>query len=164
VRALVEGGIDREGLRGSMPAGAARNAVDCALLDLEAKTGGRSASAILGMGGLEPVITAYTLSLGTPDAMHEAARNAAHRPLLKIKLGGPGDEARLAAVRGGAPTSRIIVDANEGWSVDVWDANMAACVAAHVTLIEQPLPADADDALRDLPRPVPVCADESAHT
>ncbi len=164
IRGDIEAGLDREGLLSALPAGAARNAVDCALLDLEAKASGRPAAAILGMGGLEPAVTAYTLSLGTPEAMHEAARAARHRPLLKIKLGGAGDDERLRAVRRGAPESRIIIDANEGWSPDLWDLNMAAAVAARVSLIEQPLPAGADDALAGLPHPIPVCADESAHT
>jgi L-alanine-DL-glutamate epimerase-like enolase superfamily enzyme len=119
---------------------------------------------LLGLGGPGPLITAYTLSLGTPESMHAAAKAAASRPLLKIKLGGGGDGERLAAVREGAPGARIIVDANEGWTVGQWDAAMAACVETGVALIEQPLPASADQALADLPRPVPVCADESAHT
>jgi L-alanine-DL-glutamate epimerase-like enolase superfamily enzyme len=164
VRDIVEGGVDRDGLCTDIAEGAARNALDCALLDLEAKTAGCSAASILGLGALEPVVTAYTLSLGSPEAMHQAARAAAARPLLKIKLGGAGDDERLAAVRSGAPDAWIIVDANEGWSEDLWDVNMAACLRAGVTLIEQPLPAGADDALADLPHPVPICADESAHS
>lgn len=162
-RAAIEAGIDRDRLRGLMPAGAARNAIDCALLDLEAKAAGRRASDLLGIGALEPVVTAYTLSLGTPEAMHAAARAAAHRPLLKIKLGGVGDVERLAAVRAGAPDARIIVDANEGWRPEVFDDMMAACLAHGVALIEQPLPTDRDTVLATRPRPVPVCADESAH-
>jgi L-alanine-DL-glutamate epimerase-like enolase superfamily enzyme len=134
-------GLDREGLCAAMPAGAARNALDCALLDLEAKQSGRSAAAILGVGPLRPLVTAYTLSLDTPAAMEAAARAAAHRPLLKVKLGGAGDPERIAAVRRGAPGARLIVDANEAWAVEDFAANIAACAAAGVELIEQPLPA-----------------------
>jgi L-alanine-DL-glutamate epimerase-like enolase superfamily enzyme len=164
IRPDVEAGLDRFELLSAMPAGAARNALDCALIDLEAKATGTGAAALLGLDGPEPLITAYTLSLGSPESMNAAARAAAHRPLLKIKLGGAAPPERLAAVRAGAPGARIIVDANEGWTVDLWDEAMSACVSAGVTLIEQPLPADADDALARLPRPVPVCADETAHT
>lgn len=163
IRAVVEAGLGRDALLTTLPPGAARNAVDCALIDLEAKLSGRSAAEVLGVGAPEPVVTAYTLSLGTPEAMRAAAAAEARRPLLKVKLGGDGDDARLAAVRDGAPDARIIVDANEGWTPALWQRNMAACVAAGVCLIEQPLPADADEALADLPHDVPVCADESAH-
>ncbi len=159
----IGGGLDREGLRAAMPAGAARNALDCALLDLEAKRSGRSAAAILGLGPLRPLVTAYTLSLDTPEAMEAAAREAAHRPLLKVKLGGAGDPARIAAVRRGAPGARLIVDANEAWDVGGLAANITACAAAGVELIEQPLPAGGDDALAAIPHPVPICADESMH-
>ncbi|MBN9024264.1 MAG: dipeptide epimerase [Rhizobiales bacterium] len=154
---------DREALRAAMPPGAARNAVDCALWDLEAKTSGVPVAARLGLTAPRALVTAYTLSLGTPDSMEEAARIAAHRPLLKVKLGGDGDRERIAAVRRGAPESRIIVDANEAWSPENFDANMGACVAAGVELIEQPLPAGGDELLRHADRPVPVCADESLH-
>lgn len=163
-RTVIESGIDRAMLKRTMPAGAARNAVDCALVDLEAKRAGTSAARLLGLGTPEPVVTAYTLSLDAPEAMHAAARAAAARPVLKIKLGGGGDVARLAAVRAGAPDSALIVDANEGWSPETFQTMMAACVEAGVALIEQPLPANADEALAGLARPVPVCADESAHT
>jgi L-alanine-DL-glutamate epimerase-like enolase superfamily enzyme len=163
-RTLIEESCTREMLRRVMPAGAARNAVDCALIDLEAKLAGVSAARILGLATPEPVITAFTLSLGTPETMHAAAAAAAARPLLKIKLGGTGDVERLRAVRAGAPASRLIVDANEGWSPDTFASMMGACVEAGVTLIEQPLPAGADDVLGRLDRPVPCCADESAHT
>ena len=154
---------DREALRQAMPPGAARNAIDCALWDLEAKQTGVSVASQLGIAAPRALVTAYTLSLGTPESMEEAARTAAHRPLLKVKLGGDGDRARIAAVRRGAPSSRIIVDANEAWSASDFDANMRACVEAGVELIEQPLPAGKDDMLRHADRPVPVCADESLH-
>ncbi|WP_181707454.1 N-acetyl-D-Glu racemase DgcA [Chthonobacter rhizosphaerae] len=163
-RPAVEAGMTRHELRLAMPAGAARNAVDCALLDLEAKAAGTTAAALLGLGTLEPVVTAYTLSLDAPDAMRAAAAVASARPLLKIKLGGEGDVERLRAVRAGAPRSRIIVDANEGWTPEAWPALSAACLEAGVALIEQPFPDGDDDVLAGLDRPVPVCADESAHT
>lgn len=162
--AAIAGGIDRDALRNAMPAGAARNALDCALIDLEAKLSGRSAAAVLGLAEPEPFITAYTLSLGTADAMADAARAARDRPLIKVKLGGAGDADRIRAVRANAPEARLIVDANEAWTDALFDENMTACVAAGVELVEQPLPADADGALATLERPVPVCADESVHT
>jgi len=154
---------ERESLRAAMPPGAARNAIDCALWDLEAKQSGRTVAERLGLAAPQPLVTAYTLSLGTPDSMEQAARRAASRPLLKVKLGGDGDRERIAAVRRGAPESRIIVDANEGWAAANFDANMRACVEAGVELIEQPLPAGKDDLLRHADRPVAVCADESLH-
>ena len=160
---VLAGGIDRVALARLMPAGAARNALDCALLDLEAKRSGRRAWEILGLPAPVPATTAYTLSLGTPESMGEAARKAAARPLLKVKLGGDGDPERIAAVRDGAPDSRLIVDANEAWRPSNVEANLAACLAAGVALIEQPLPAGEDALLADIPHPVPVCADESLH-
>jgi L-alanine-DL-glutamate epimerase-like enolase superfamily enzyme len=159
----IGAGLDRDGLRAAMPAGAARNAIDCALLDLEAKRTGRRAAEILGLAPLRPLVTAYTLSLGPPEAMEAAARGAAHRPLLKVKLGGAGDVERIAAVRRGAPDSRLVVDANEAWSVADLAANIAACAAAGVELIEQPLPAGEDEALAGFRHDVPICADESMH-
>jgi L-alanine-DL-glutamate epimerase-like enolase superfamily enzyme len=162
-RSAVEAGLDRQGLQASMPPGAARTAIDCALWDLEAKLAGRRAWEVAGIPAPEPVTTAFTLSLGTPEAMRTAAAAAAHRPLLKVKLGTEDDAARIAAVREGAPTSRLIVDANEGWRADNLTPNMAACRLAGVELIEQPLPAPEDEALAGLDRPVPVCADESLH-
>ena len=159
----VGAGLTRQELATRMPAGAARNALDCALWDLEAKRAGEPAWQRAGLARPRPLITAYTLSLGTPEAMHEAARKAAHRPLLKVKLGGDGDAERIAAVREGAPGARLIVDANEGWSTADIEPMLAACAAAGVELVEQPLPADADEVLAAIARPVVVCADESAH-
>ncbi len=159
----IAAGLDRGALQGELPAGAARNAIDCALWDLEAKCAGCRAWTLAGMTSVSPVETAYTLSLGTPEAMAVAAA-AAHRPLLKVKLGGPGDPARIAAIRAAAPDARLIVDANEAWSVRDFEKNMAACAAAGVVLVEQPLPAGNDAALAALSAPVPVCADESLHT
>ncbi len=159
----VAAGIDRETLRRAMPAGAARNAIDCALFDLEAKIAGRSAAAIAGLPPPRPLVTAYTLSLDTPEAMGRAAAAASARPLLKVKLGGAGDPARIAAVRAGAPGARLVVDANESWTTADLAANVAACAEAGVELIEQPLPAGEDAALAAIARPVPICADESHH-
>lgn len=161
---IISNGADRLAVNQAMPAGAARNAVDCALWDLEAKRTGISAFKTAGFAPLRPVVTAYTLSLGTPDEMGAAARAASARPVLKIKVGGDGDIERLAAVRGGAPDARIIVDANEGWTDSTIEANLAACHAYGVALVEQPLPAGKDAILDTIEHPVPVCADESVHT
>jgi len=156
-------GLDRLGLQTSMPAGAARNALDCALIDLEAKTAGRRAWDLLGRPAPQACTTAYTISLGTPEAMAEATAKAARRPLLKIKLGGDGDGMRIAAVRKAAPNSELIVDANEAWTPEIYTALAPQLAALGVELIEQPLPAGADAPLAGLARPVPVCADESCH-
>ncbi|WP_132254683.1 N-acetyl-D-Glu racemase DgcA [Methylobacterium segetis] len=159
----VASGLTRTDLLERMPAGAARNALDCALFDLEAKLAGRPAWEIAGLSAPGPATTAYTLSLGSPESMEAAARAAAHRPLLKVKLGGEGDPERIAAVRRGAPEARLIVDANEAWRESTIAANLAACVEAGIGLIEQPLPAGEDDLLARIPRPIPICADESLH-
>jgi L-alanine-DL-glutamate epimerase-like enolase superfamily enzyme len=159
----VAQGLDRETLAHALPAGAARNGLDCALIDLEAKRAGRPARACLGLAPPQPRLTAYTISFGTPEAMAAAAAAAAVRPLLKVKLGGAGDPDRIAAVRRAAPGAELIVDANEGWNAGNLAANLAACAAAGVTLVEQPLPAAADEALATIARPIPVCADESVH-
>ena len=156
-------GMDRLGLQAAMRPGAARNALDCALVDLEAKVAGRRAWDLFGRQPPQVCTTAYTISLGTPEAMAEATANAAHRPLLKIKLGGDGDGARIAAVRKAAPKSELIVDANEAWTPDDLARNLAACADAGVTLVEQPLPAGKDEALARIKRPLSVCADESVH-
>ncbi len=156
-------GLDRHDLLDALPPGAARNAVDCALWDLEAKRGGSAAWKLAGVAAPGPLTTAYTLSLGTPETMAAAARDNAHRPLLKIKLGGEGDLERVEAVRRNAPRARLIVDANEAWSLDRLEPYLAAMAALDVALVEQPLPAGDDDALAAIDRPVPVCADESCH-
>ncbi|WP_181702335.1 N-acetyl-D-Glu racemase DgcA [Chthonobacter albigriseus] len=164
VRPMIMAGASRQELLALMPAGAARNAIDCALIDLEAKASGMPAATLVGLAAPEPRITAFTLSLGTPDVMRAAAEAASDRPILKIKLGGgPEDIARLQAVRAGAPDAEIVVDANEGWTVETFPAAMEACAAAGVTLIEQPLPAGDDGWLEGKRFPVPLCADESAH-
>ncbi|HEV7881483.1 N-acetyl-D-Glu racemase DgcA [Bradyrhizobium sp.] len=159
----LRGGLDRRGLQGAVPAGAARNALDCALLDLEAKIGGQRAWELLGRPAPRPCTTAFTISLGTPEAMAAAAAKASDRPLLKIKLGGDGDGDRIAAVRKQAPESELIVDANEAWTPANLEQNLAACEAVGVTLIEQPLPAGQDGLLARIRRPVAICADESVH-
>jgi len=163
MRDAIASGLDRDALQTAMPPGAARNALDCALLDLEAKRSGRRIWDLLGRRAPEPCVTAYTISLSTPDIMAKAAAKAAHRPLLKIKLGGEGDPARIAAVRAAAPQSQFIVDANESWTEANLEANLAACAAAGVTLVEQPLPAGRDEVLASMARPLAVCADESVH-
>jgi L-alanine-DL-glutamate epimerase-like enolase superfamily enzyme len=157
-------GLTRDELHRVMARGAGRNAVDCALWDLEAKMTGIPVWKLASLAEPKHLTTAYSLSLDTPDAMGDAARKNAHRPLLKLKLGGTGDDvARVAAVRKGAPDAMLIVDANEGWTPDnVLDmANKLAPFG--VAMIEQPLPAKADEALRGLLTPIPFCADESAH-
>jgi len=156
-------GLTRASLAEHLPAGAARNALDCALWDLEAKRAGCRAWELAGLAAPGPEITAYTLSLGEPAAMREQAARHAHRPLLKIKLGTPDDMPRLEAVRAGAPESTIIIDANEGWSAEVYADLAPHLQRLGVALVEQPLPAGQDEALEGLARPVPVCADESAH-
>jgi L-alanine-DL-glutamate epimerase-like enolase superfamily enzyme len=141
---------------------AARNALDCALWDWTCKATNTSAWKRAGLAEPQPLITAYTISLGDAADMASAAASA-QRPLLKLKLGRPGDEARLHAVREAVPDTRLIVDANEGWSEDVLPAMLRACRDTGVELVEQPLPAGADDALKGLGRDCLICADESAH-
>ncbi len=155
--------VTRDGLYDLLGAGAARNAVDCALWDLEAKRAGKRVWDLIGAPAPKPCITAFTLSLDTPENMKLAAAKHAHRPLLKIKLGTPDDMARLEAVRAGAPNSTIIVDANEGWTADVYSDLAPHLLRLGVTMVEQPLPAGADDMLAEIDRPLPVCADESCH-
>jgi L-alanine-DL-glutamate epimerase-like enolase superfamily enzyme len=158
------GAGDRQALRRAMAAGAARNALDCALWDWEAKKSGAPAWRLAGLAEMRPVVTAYTLSLADPQTVGEAARLNADRPLLKLKLGGDGDPARIRAARAAAPAARLIVDANEAWREANFVDNMRACAEAGVELIEQPLPAEADELLRHARHPVPICADESLHT
>ena len=156
-------GISRQDLQDALPAGAARNAVDCALWDLAAKQTGTPVWQLAGLSAPRPMITAYTLSLDTPENMRAEAAKHAHRPLLKIKLGTPDDMARLEAVREGAPKSPIIVDANEGWTAEVYADLAPHLLRLGVQMVEQPLPAGSDDMLGEIERPLPVCADESCH-
>jgi len=162
-RGAIENGLERADIARHVAPKAARNALDCALWDLEAKRAGKPVWQLAGIAEPTPVVTAYTLSLDTPEAMAKAAANAADRPLLKLKLGREGDEERIDAIRQAAPKARLIVDANEGWSEAVLPRMLAACAKAQIELVEQPLPASADDALRDIDRKVVICADESAH-
>ncbi|WP_370251156.1 N-acetyl-D-Glu racemase DgcA [Nioella sp.] len=162
IKGLPEG-ISRQDLQDALPAGAARNAVDCALWDLAAKQTGAPVWQLAGLPAPRPLITAYTLSLDTPENMRAEAAKHAHRPLLKIKLGTPDDMARLEAVREGAPRSPIIVDANEGWTAEVYADLAPHLLRLGVQMVEQPLPAGSDDMLAEIERPLPVCADESCH-
>ena len=163
IEGLSEAALTRESLQALLPAGAARNAVDCALWDLEAKAARRRVWDLAGLSAPGPEITAYTLSLAAPEEMQRQAAKHAHRPLLKIKLGGEGDMARLEAVRRGAPRAAIIVDANEGWSAEEYSELAPHMVRLGVKMVEQPLPAKADDMLGEIARPLPVCADEACH-
>ncbi|MEQ1712089.1 MAG: N-acetyl-D-Glu racemase DgcA [Hyphomicrobium sp.] len=154
---------DRGRLSVALPAGAARNALDCALWDLEAKESGIAASRRAGCDAVRPVETCFTLSLGEPAAMAAKAASVPHLKLLKLKLGGLGDDARMAAVRAARPDARLVADANEAWTPDMLLPLLTAARDAGVELVEQPLSAGDDDALATIVRPVPVCADESAH-
>lgn len=159
------GALDsREALAATLPPGAARNALDCALWDLEAKTAGVAAAMRAGYAAPAAVETCFTLSLDTPEAMAEAAQACPRHTLLKLKLGGEGDAARMAAVRQARPDARLVADANEAWTAEMLVPLLDAAAVLNFELIEQPLPAGADDALESLSRAVPVCADESAHT
>jgi len=160
----IEAGITRADVTRLVAPRAARNALDCALWDLEAKRTGNRVWQLAGLAEPRPLVTAYTISFGAPEAMGAAAAQAASRPLLKLKLGGAGDIKRLEAVRSAAPQARLIVDGNEGCSSETLSQLMAAARRLGVELIEQPLPAGSDEALRQVKeRPVPICADESAH-
>jgi L-alanine-DL-glutamate epimerase-like enolase superfamily enzyme len=156
-------GISRQDLQTALPPGAARNAVDCALWDLAAKQSGHRVWDLLNRPEPTPAITAFTLSLDTPEAMRAQAAENAHRPVLKIKLGTPDDMPRLEAVRQGAPRPTILIDANEGWTPEVYADLAPHLIRLGVALVEQPLPAGQDDMLAEIARPLPVCADESCH-
>jgi L-alanine-DL-glutamate epimerase-like enolase superfamily enzyme len=159
----VPEGVTRHSLHGLLPPGAARNAVDCALWDWQAKHDGRPAWALAGLPAPGPVCTAFTLSLAAPEVMRAAARRNAHRPLLKVKLGTEADMPRIEAVREGAPNATLIIDANEGWTPDVYAELAPHLLRLGVALVEQPLPAGQDGMLAEIARPLPVCADESCH-
>ena len=161
--APIAGGLDRSGLQTALPAGAARNAVDCAFWDLAAKQQGQPVWHLAGLAPPAAAVTAFTLGLDSPAAMAVAARAEASRPLLKLKLADGDDLARVEAVRKNAPQARLIVDANEAWTPALYAELAPALAALGVVLLEQPLPADADAVLADLAHPVPVCADESCH-
>lgn len=160
----ITSGIGRNQLMGFMKPGAARNAVDCALWDLDAKRSGIRVAERLGLKSPSALETAFTLSMSTPEAMAAQAYENRMRPLLKVKIGGEGDMERIRAVRRAAPDSRLILDANEGWTEHNIAENLAAAAGLDVALIEQPLPAGRDSILAEIARPVPICADESVHT
>ncbi|MBX4898086.1 N-acetyl-D-Glu racemase DgcA [Rhizobium bangladeshense] len=162
-RPLVESGISRDDLLSAMPPGAARNAVDCALWDLEAKRTGQAVAARLGLTALKPLTTAYTISLGEPEVMAAQAREHADRALLKVKVGTGDDESRIRAVRAAAPDAAIVLDANEGWPEAALERHLQIAAEAGVALVEQPLPAGRDALLAEIRRPLLVCADESVH-
>lgn len=155
---------DRLALLQTVPAGSARNAIDCALWDLEAKRTGAAAARRAGLETLAPVETCYTLSLASPAAMAAKALSVPHLKLLKLKLGGDGDPERMTAVRQARPDARIVADANEAWTVEMLEPFLTAAHRAGLELIEQPLHAQNDAALRGIPHLVPICADESVHT
>ena len=155
---------DRDRLRVEMPAGAARNAIDCALWDLEAKRAGKRAWDIAGLAAPAPLTTVYTLGVDTPDAMAASAAENASRPMLKLKMTGDGaDLARVEAIHAVAPAATLVVDANEGWTPEIYADLAPKFAGLGVVMIEQPLPAADDSGLIGLERPVPVCADESCH-
>ncbi|MBY3117217.1 N-acetyl-D-Glu racemase DgcA [Rhizobium laguerreae] len=162
-RPLIEAGISRRDLLSAMPPGAARNAVDCALWDLEAKRTGDSVAARLGLSAPQPLTTAITISLGEPEVMAARAREHAGRALLKVKVGTGDDESRIRAVRAAAPDAEIILDANEGWPEAVLERHLHIAAEAGIALVEQPLPAGRDGLLAEIRRPLLVCADESVH-
>jgi L-Ala-D/L-Glu epimerase len=163
VRPAIEAGTERVILQTLLPPGAARNAIDCALWDLAAKRSRVPAHVLAGVAPPVPVTTAFTISVGTPEEMAQAAALARARPLLKIKLAGEGDAARLVAVRAAAPDATLIADANEAWEEADLERNLEACAATGVALVEQPLPAGQDAALAKIEHIVPICADESVH-
>ncbi len=163
MRPAIAHGMGRAGLQDAMRPGAARNALDCAFWDLEAKRSGLPVHELAGLPAPRPVVTAFTISLDSPQAMAGAAAHASSRPLMKVKLGSEGVIERIRAVRNAAPHAELVVDANEAWDRASLAANLAACAQAGVSMVEQPLPAGEDEALASLPHPVPVCADESAH-
>ncbi|MGF1529178.1 MAG: N-acetyl-D-Glu racemase DgcA [Candidatus Competibacterales bacterium] len=165
LKPALEAGLERDELQGRLPAGAARNAVDCALWDLAAKSTGQRVWQLVGLSPPKPLISAYTLAIDSPEAMAAAAKDHTHRPLLKVKLAGDdADRARVAAVHTAVPEAQLIIDANESWTPSRYLELAPSLAELGVVLIEQPLPADRDAPLAELPHPVPVCADESCHT
>lgn len=162
-RPLIEAGISRDDLQSAMAPGAARNAVDCALWDLEAKLTGAAVAATIGLAAAKPLTTAYTISLGEPEVMAAQAREHAGRALLKVKVGTGDDESRIRAVRAAAPSAAIILDANEGWPEEALEHHLRISAEMNIALVEQPLPTGKDEMLAVIKRPVIVCADESVH-
>lgn len=164
MKAAITSGLNRDTLQSALPPGAARNALDCAFWDMDAKRAYCSVVELAGLGAVTPIVTAFTLDFDTPGKMAEQAAANRTRPLLKLELWGDAVVERVQAVRQAAPTARIIVDANESWTEAQLSEFMPALSDLRVELIEQPLPADSDDALRRLERPIPLCADESCRT
>lgn len=164
MKGAVFSGLNRETLQSALPPGAARNALDCAFWDMDAKRAYRSVAELAGLDAVTPVVTAFTLAFDAPDRMAEIAAANRTRSLLKLELGGDGDVERVRAVRHAAPAARLIVDANESWNERQLSEFITALADCRVQLIEQPLPADADDALAWLESPIPICADESCRT
>src|SRR5262245_3844619 len=162
-RQIIEQGIDRKEISSLLAPKAARNALDCALWDLACKRSGKRIWELLGQQEPQELVTAFTISLDTAERMAVAASTAADKPLLKLKMGGSGDVERTRELRQAAQEARLIVAGNEGWTPSELPVLLDACAEAGVEMIEQPLPADRDDALRGLNRVVPLCADESAH-
>ncbi|GAL11006.1 muconate cycloisomerase [Vibrio astriarenae] len=158
----LEAGMSRGALQEALPSASARNAIDCAMWDLECKIKGCTIWQLLGIEP-QPLETAYTISLASPQVMEKSASDNSFRPLLKVKLGGGEDIARLKAVRKGAPESKIIIDANEAWTSELYQQLLPELVELDIAMIEQPFPSDNDEALSFLPRPIPICADESCH-
>jgi len=160
-RGAIAEGLSRRELLTRMPRGAARNALDCALWDLEAKKSGVPVWKLAGLAEPRTLVTAFTISLAAPERMEADAHAAAHLPLLKLKLAGEGDEERVAAVRRGAPHARLIVDANEAWTGRDIAAEAARLAPYGVELIEQPVKAGQDALLDGVVSPIPFAADES---
>jgi L-alanine-DL-glutamate epimerase-like enolase superfamily enzyme len=164
MKGAVFSGLNRDTLQSALPPGAARNALDCAFWDIDAKRTYSSVAELAGLGAMTPLVTAFTVNFDTPDRMAERAAANRTRPLLRLELGGDGDVERVQAVRQAAPTARLIVDANESWNEAQLGAFMPALSDCRIQLIEQPLPAAADDALVRLDTPIAICADESCRT
>ena len=160
-----ENNLDRQRLQKLLPASAARNALDCALWDLESKISSKRVWELANIPVISEVVTSFTISLDTPKKMGAAAKASSTSPILKLKLGGDSsDLASVKAAREAAPSSRLIIDANESWSAEHYEEIVPALKKLGIELIEQPFPADADEVLESLDHPIPVCADESCHT
>ena len=159
----LDEGLNRLELQKALPPGAARNALDCAFWDLEAKQQGVRIWTLLGLEPPSDITTAFTLSLDTPQTMLVAAKKNADQALLKIKLGGPEDLDCVRAVRRGAPKARLILDANEGWTPESYAELIPDLLPLDIEMIEQPFAADDDSTLLEIERPIPICADESCH-
>jgi len=171
-RKELENGISRNEIQSMMPKGAARNAVDCAMWDLEAKMANKRVwelsefskhLQIDNLGKPKIVTTVYSIGLDTPKKMGYLAKKNSKRPILKIKLTGDGDLERLNSIKENAPDSRLIVDANEGWEPEHYSRFVPEFLKLGVEMIEQPFPADKDNLLKNFDHPIPICADESCH-